>query len=184
MVYDGTMIDPAIGTLLSGAFALLFASAALHKVRDLPLFTEIVRAYRILPGAAALAWVVAALECAVAATLLVPAVRPAGALAGAGLLLLYALAMGVNLARGRRELDCGCGGPSERRPIAPWMVGRNAALAAALGSIALPWSARPLQPVDFLTVAAGTAVAALLYMSADRLLGRLAPRAALWGSTR
>jgi hypothetical protein len=88
--------------------------------------------------------------------------------------------MAVNLLRGRRELSCGCGGPNERRPIGAWMVWRNLLLAGALALVILPWTLRPLQPVDLLTVAAGIAVAALIYMSADGLLARIAPRTLGW----
>lgn len=174
------MIDPAIGALLAGAFALLFASAALQKLRDLRAFAEAFRAYQILPDAAApLAWLVPTLELTIALGLLVAASRPGASAAGAALLLAYACAIGVNLRRGRRDLACGCGGPEERRPIAAWMVGRNVLLAALLGVVALPWLARPMQPSDALTIGVGTAVTALLYASLDRLLGRIAPQAAL-----
>jgi len=47
------MIDPAIGAVLAGAFALLFVSAALHKLRSLQRFAEVFRAYRLLPEAVA-----------------------------------------------------------------------------------------------------------------------------------
>ena len=174
------MIDPAIGTLLAGAFALLFASAALHKVRDLALFAQILAAYRVLPGAARLAWLVPLTEVLVGAGLLLPGTRAAAAAIGAGMLVLYALAMAVNLLRGRRELSCGCGGPDDRRPIGAWMVWRNLLLAGALALVTLPWTIRPLQALDFLTVAAGVAVTALIYMSADGLLARIAPRTAGW----
>jgi hypothetical protein len=178
------MIDPAIGTLLAGAFALLFASAALHKARNLAVFTELFRAYRVLPARLTIPWLVPLLEFALAVGVVLPATRGAAALAGAGLLTAYALAIGLNLARGRRDLACGCGGVHERRPIAAWMVGRNVLLAALLGVLALPQGMRPLQRTDLLTVVAGLAVAALLYMSADALFGRVAPRAALWEEQR
>jgi uncharacterized membrane protein len=178
------MIDPAIGTLLAGTFALLFASAALHKVRDLAVFAEVLRAYRVLPEGLAVAWVLPLLEGAIAAALLVPAARAAAALGGTLLLVLYALAMALNLYRGRRELSCGCGSFEERRPIAPWMLGRNVLLAGALAAVWLPWSARALEPPDLLTVGAGVALVTLLYMSADRLLGRIAPKVARWEAPR
>jgi hypothetical protein len=174
------MIDPAIGTLLAGTFALLFASAALHKVRDLAVFAEVLRAYRVLPQGLAVSWALPLLEGLIAAGLLLPATRRAAALAGALLLVLYALAMALNLHRGRRDLSCGCGSFAERRPIAPWMVGRNVILCVALAGPAFPWSARTLEPVDLLTVGAGVALVTRLYMSADRLLGRIGPRVALW----
>lgn len=180
MVYDARMIDPAFGTLLCGAFALLFASAAFHKARDLALFAQMLRAYRILPERPPLAGAIPALELAVAAGLLLPPARVAAAAGGAALLLLYALAIALNLQRGRRDLACGCGGANERRPIAAWMVWRNLLLAALLAAVVLPWAGRALEAVDLLTVAAGVAVAALLYMSTERLLAR----AALWEPRR
>ncbi len=174
------MIDPAIGTLLAGAFALLFASAAVHKARAPVQFADVLRAYRVLPARLQVAWLVPLLEFAVAAALLVPPARTAAAFGGAALLLLYALAMAVNLKRGRRDLACGCGGAHERRPIGAWMVWRNLGFAGVLAALALPWQRRPLQAVDYLTVGAGVTVAALLYMSTDRLLARVLPRAAFW----
>lgn len=182
MVYHGGMIDPAIGTLLAGAFALLFASAALHKLRDPARFAQVLHAYRVLPAGARISGLVPLLELTTALALLLPATRAAAAALGAGLLVLYALAIAVNLRRGRHDLACGCGGPNEHRPIGLWMVWRNLLLAAVVGAAGLPWRVRPLQWLDLLTVGAGLAVATLLYMSADRLLGRVAPRAALWGS--
>jgi len=180
LVYDGAlMIDPAVGALLAGAFALLFASAALHKLLDPQHFGAAFRAYDVVPEP--LAWVsrlVPLLELAVAAALLAPGSRKGAAAAGAALLLAYAAAIAVNLGRGRRNLDCGCGGPSERRPIGAWMVWRNLLLAALLGALLLPWGVRPLASADALTIGAGTAVAALLYMSLDLLLGRAAQHAA------
>jgi Methylamine utilisation protein MauE len=174
VVYDvGLMIDPAVGALLAGAFALLFASAALNKLLAPGHFAAAFRAYEMVPPA--LAWVarlVPVLELAVAAALLATGSRNGAAAAGAVLLLTYAVAIAVNLGRGRRDLDCGCYGPSERRPIGAWMVWRNLLLAVLLGALLLPWSTRPLTGADALTIGAGTAVAALLYMSLDALLAR------------
>jgi hypothetical protein len=174
------MMDPAIGTLLAGAFALLFTSAAVHKARAPAQFAEVLRAYRVLPAGLHVAWLVPLLELVVGVALLLPPARTAAALNGAALLLVYALAMAVNLKRGRRDLACGCGGVHERRPISAWMVWRNLALAGVLGALALPWLMRPLQAVDYLTVAGGLTGVALLYMSTDRLLARVLPRTALW----
>ncbi len=170
------MLDPAIGALLLACLALLFASAALHKLRDLAHFTEVLRAYRVLPaGAVRLAPLVPLAELAVAGALVTPAVRSGAALAGAALLVLYAAAIAVNLRRGRRDLACGCGGPDDTRPIAPWMVARNLTLALLLAVTLLTWRERPLSPTDALTAGAGSVVATLLYVCLDRLLGRVAP---------
>jgi uncharacterized membrane protein len=174
------MLDPAIAYLLATAFALLLTAAALHKLRDLRRFAAAFSAYRILPQAGTpLARLIPVLELSFAAGLLMPRSRAAAATGGALLLCVYAAAIALNLARGRREVSCGCGGPNDRRPIAGWMIARNLLLAAALAALLLPVSPRPLAAADIITVGAGTAVAALLYMSLDQLLGRVAPRVAL-----
>jgi len=179
--YHPVMIDPAVGALLAGAFALLFASASLHKLLDLKHFAEVFRAYGVLPpGLARISPLVPILEFTVAATLLAGPSRTAAAAGGVALLFAYAVAIGINLARGRRDLNCGCGGPNDRRPIAAWMVWRNLMLAAFLGATLLPWGSRPMGAADALTIGAGTAVAALLYISLDSLLGRLMPQTAAW----
>ncbi|HET7756415.1 MAG TPA: MauE/DoxX family redox-associated membrane protein, partial [Steroidobacteraceae bacterium] len=78
------MLDPAAGSLLVGCFALLFASAALHKLRAPARFAEVLRAYRIVPeGALRLAWLVAVAELGAAAGLLFATLRPPATLAGA-----------------------------------------------------------------------------------------------------
>ena len=181
MRYHSAMIDPAVGALLAGAFALLFASASLHKLLGLEHFAEAFRAYEVLPAALAQLFpLVPILELTVAAALLASPSRTGAAAAGIALLLTYAVAIGINLARGRRNLSCGCGGPNDRRPIAAWMVWRNLILAAFLGVTLLPWAGRPMGAADALTIGAGTAVVALLYISLDSLLGRLMPRTAAW----
>ena len=169
------MLDPAVGVLLLACLALLFASASLHKLRDLPAFTEVLRAYRVLPaGAVRLAPLVPLAELLVAAGLSASATRLGAGLGGAALLLIYAAAIAVNLRRGRRDLACGCGGPDDARPIAPWMVARNLMLALLLAITLVPWKTRPLSPVDALTVGGGVVIATLLYVSLDQLLGRAA----------
>ena len=170
------MLDPALSLLIGGALALLFANAAWHKLRDLRAFRGLFEAYQLVaPRAGGVAVLVPLLELLIALGLLVPSTRGLAAGAGAALLFVYALALAVNLRRGRHELSCGCGGFAERQPIARWMVLRNLVLATALAASASV-AARPLQPVDGLTIGVGVLVAALLYASIDRLLGQLGPR--------
>jgi len=178
--HAGLMIDPAIGALLAGAFALLFVSAALHKLLDREGFVRAFRAYGVVPEALArVALLVPLLELTVSAALLTAGARTGAAATGVVLLVTYAAAIAINLGRGRRDLACGCGGANDARPIAAWMVWRNLALAALLAATLLPWGSRPLGPTDALTIGAGTSVAALLYVSLDTLLGRVRARAAV-----
>jgi len=169
------MLDPAVGGLLVGCFVALFVSAATHKLRDLHQFAQVFAGYGIasLLHRRRLSWLIPLLEILLAAGLLLPATREASAALGAALLLGYALAIRRNLRAGRKLVACGCGGPGQGRPIAGWMVTRNLLLAAALGAAALPWQARPLQWIDAATVAFGVTAIALLYASAERLLGDL-----------
>ncbi len=164
------MLDPVASLLVRGALALLFAAAAWHKLRSPRRFAAILAAYRLLPHwlVAAAAVLVPFLEVVVAAGLPFEPTRRAAALAGIVLLLGYAAAIGINLARGRRDLSCGCG-RDDRTPIAPWMLGRNALLAAILALGALPHAARPLQGTDAATLALGLAAFALIYLCAEQL---------------
>jgi hypothetical protein len=76
----------------------------------------------------------------------------------------------VNLARGRRDIECGCAGPAARQPLSEWLLARNALLVAAalvgLGGAA----SRPLVWVDALTISGGIAMLAATWLAVHRLL--------------
>jgi len=172
-------MDPAVDLALRAALALLFGVAALHKVRDAGRFRATLADYRLLPAAAVplAAPMLPAAEAAVAGMLAAPGLRRAGLAGAAALLVLYAVAVGVNLARGRRHLDCGCAGPAVRRPIGEGLVVRNAVVAAVALAARVPVAPRPLVWVDALTVAGGVATAAACWAALDRLRAH-APAAA------
>ena len=176
-------MDPVIDATLRTALALLFFVAAGHKLRDLGRFRATLAEYRLLPAGLvplAAALVVGA-EAAAAGALLVPGTRATGLVSAATLLLVYGAAVAINLARGRRDIDCGCAGPAVRRPISGWLVARNAALAAAALAAVAPVRPRPLVWVDALTVMGATATLAALYASVDRLLAHAPALARLRG---
>jgi Methylamine utilisation protein MauE len=179
------MLDPAIGYLIVAGIALLFASAAAHKLRDLARFTAVFAAYHVLPDAPArrVAWLIPCLELGISLALCWEPSRRAALVSAIAVLIAYATALGVNLLRGRRDLDCGCGAVRGRRVIADWMVWRNLLLASVLGIAALPWSLRPVGATDLLTVVGGLMVGATLYAAVDRLLGDVSPKAMTLRST-
>ena len=179
------MLDPAFGYLIIAGIALLFASAGAHKLRDLARFADAFAEYRVLPDALArrLAWLIPSVELGVAASLLWEPGRRTAVVAGVTVLIAYASGLGVNLLRGRRDLDCGCGTARDRRAIATWMVWRNLILAAVLGIAVLPWSPRAFNLIDWLTVMGGLTVGVTLYAAVDRLLGDVAPKAMILRST-
>jgi hypothetical protein len=172
-------MDPVIDTTLRAGLALLFVAAAGHKLRDFGRFRATLAAYRLLPeplvGLAAL--LVVGLELGVVAALVGPVPRSGGPLGAFALLSVYAAAVAINVARGRRDLDCGCAGPGVRRPVGWTLVARNVVLASTALVMLAPQQARTLLWVDVLTVAGATAVLAALYTSVDRLTA-LAPELA------
>ena len=164
-------LDPALQGVLRGGLVLLFAAAALHKLRAPREFVATLADYRLLPGALvpAAAAALAGAEVALAAALGVRRFEPAAPLAAAGLLALYSFAIAANLARGRREIDCGCLGPAGRQPLSGGLLARNALLVAACLALAAPAAPRTLLWMDAVTVAGGVAVLALLWSAAHRL---------------
>lgn len=154
--------------LLALGVALVLLAGAGGKLLDRADFALAVEAYEIVPDrlapAAAIAFALA--EALAGLLLLPPLTRAAGVMLA---LLVLALATGavvVNLRRGRRVIDCGCGGLSGRQPISWRLVARNAALALVL--LAVP--ALPGLPLDALGIALGGAALALAYATADQLL--------------
>lgn len=165
-------MDPAIDLIVRAALALLFVVAAAHKLRDVRAFHGTLADYRLLPDAlsGAAARAVPLGELFVAALLVGPPTAEAGKVGAAGLLMVYAAAVGVNLVRGRRHIDCGCAGPRARRPIGGGIVVRNALLAAAALAALAPVQPRPLVWIDALTVSGAVLALGALYLAADRLM--------------
>jgi hypothetical protein len=158
------VIDPALQLVVRLGGALLLGSAAWHKLRDREAFRAVLADYRLLPGPLVplAAPLVVAVEVALALALLA---TPRAALGVAGLLAGYALAVGANLARGRRHIDCGCGAAPQ--PLSGWLVARNLVLAAAFAICAAPSSGRALGALDALSVAGSVAALGFLWQAID-----------------
>ena len=168
-------MDPVFDLIIRAALGLLFVVAAWHKLRDPRRFAATLGEYHLVPArfapAAAACVVLAELGSVVA---LVGWPR-GGATAAAALLAVYGSAIAVNLARGRRHIDCGCGKPAARREIGAWMVARNAVVTiAALAAAVLQVAARELIWLDACTIVATTAMLAACWTATDHL-GTLAP---------
>jgi hypothetical protein len=83
---------------------------------------------------------------------------------------VFTAAIALNLARGRRDLDCGCFGPLLRQPLSGWLVVRNGLLALLVLATFTPVDARPLALLDYLTIGAAVAALVTLYGAANYLL--------------
>ena len=165
------MIDPVVDLTVRLALALLFGAAAWHKLSDSARFEAALRSYRALPAWAErpAAWLIPGAEALIAASLLSSTTRTAAALAGACLLCAYSAAIGVNIARGRRDIDCGCFVSSANVPLSWALLVRNAVLLGATALAALPASLRPLSWLDSFTIAAALLGLSLLWMATQRL---------------
>lgn len=171
-----TMVDPVIARTLAAAVSIVLFLAAGTKLRDRETFAAVVENYRVLPRAlvAPFATVLPWIEIAAAITLLWSPVREFGAVAASALLVAFAAAIAVNVARGRTSIECGCGGGAE--PRLSWaLVARNLVLGAAALATLAEGPDRPFVAIDALTVAGGTAALVALYHFTNLLLAN-APR--------
>jgi hypothetical protein len=163
-------IDPVIAWTLRLALALLFSAAAWHKLVDRGRFEGTLRAYALLPVRTTrlLSSAIPVVEVTIVIALLAPASH-LGGIAAASLLLVYTAAIGINLARGRRSIDCGCFTNSSTTPLSNALVARNAALIAAACALVLPVSARPLVWVDWVTSLTALFALSLLWAAGQQL---------------
>ena len=165
------MLDPAAVWTARLVLAAVFAMAALSKLRALEEFVGVVHNYRVLPEpwVRAVAYALPPLEAAIALALLIEPAHGFGAVAAGALLVVFSLAMAVNLARGRLEIDCGCFAATLRQRISWSLVGRNLVL-IGLAALAMPASAaRPLSWLDAVTIVGGATGAVVLYVAFTQL---------------
>ena len=164
------MIDPLIDTVFALGLAALFASTAAHKFREGLRFEAQLSEYRLLPEAltAPAARVLAVMEASLVPALLLPATRDVAAICAGGLLAGYALAIAVNLLRGRDHIDCGCGDAPTL--LSPWLLLRNAVLVAMAAVVALPETARATGALDWGLGALGLFALVMLWAVVELLL--------------
>jgi len=170
-VFDDAIISVAAPVFL----ALVLVSAAIPKFKDADEFVGIIANYRLLPESLVMpfARLLPVVEVICAAGLLIPASRTWVGWGAAALFMMFALALGINLGRGRTHIDCGC----VRRPTSRSRIGMFHVLRAlALAAISLYAALAPLTvaQVSIAAGALGLALAVMLllfHLSADLLLG-------------
>ena len=152
---------PLLGVAASVAVALLFAVAGIDKLRHRDLLPGVIANYRLLPDAlvAPAAALLPGVELLVAAGLLL-GFAPLAPLVAIALLLVFAAAMAINIGRGRRHIDCGCGHVGLRQSLGWGQVVRNLVLATAL----LPALAAGRADLGMADAALGAAAGVALYL--------------------
>jgi hypothetical protein len=169
-------LDITLADTLRTAMALLFGTGATHKLWSITEFQRTVGQYMRglgapLPGIERpLSLAVVLLELIVVATCLLPGKGLLAAVLASGTLLLYALAMAMNLLRGNRLLDCGCNWGKQPQPVVPALVIRNGVLALMAIAVALPVTHRELSMMDIASIIFATIAAVLLYAAANHVL--------------
>lgn len=175
------LIQPMVLWALRIFLALLFVTAALSKLRHVEEFYGVVRNFRLLPDGASrvVALVLPVVEAAVAAGLVVTPLAAPAAITAAGLLLVFAAALAINVLRGRTQIDCGCFRNGLKQPVSWLLVLRNLVLTGLALAVAagLP-AAAPASPVEGATGLLAGATAMLIYLSASLLGGLSAAQTA------
>jgi uncharacterized membrane protein len=166
-------IDPAIRDLLGASLALIFGASGVMKFRDLEMFEGAMANYQLLPRSLEkpFAYFIPLLEFACAAGLMFSKTRAASATGLLILLLLFTGAIGINLMRGRVNIDCGCFGPLLRQELSGWLLLRNVFLMILAAAMLLPENGRVIERLDFATIVLGAATMVILYASANFAIG-------------
>jgi hypothetical protein len=140
---------------------LVFLLAALHKAQHWRIFSAVLANYRLLPQAlvAPIAFLLPPTETVVGILLLSSQLRRFGAVSAIALLGLFALAMAINIRRGRTQIDCGCGHSLLKQTLSWLLVWRNAALAALLAPSLLFTT-----PIAITTALSGVAAGLALFL--------------------
>ncbi|MEM7020922.1 MAG: MauE/DoxX family redox-associated membrane protein [Pseudomonadota bacterium] len=158
------MADPAVQLTCALLLSYIFLSAAWHKWRDLETFRETLANYQLLPTALLpiAAVLVPLAELVAGFGLLIPFAYPFAAVIATALMLMYLSAIGINLLRGRRRIDCGCGGPNQKQYLSEWLLLRNVILLLCAALLIWPMVREPLW-LDWLTALLAAGIGGLGY---------------------
>jgi hypothetical protein len=134
-----------IATAVQVGIGLVLVTYGLGKLGRRHEFKGIVDAYRLVPAWAVppVASIVVLAEIVTGSALVVGWAVAAFVVIAAAMFAVFGLAIGINLVRGRRMIDCGCF-RSVRQPLEWRLVVRNGACALA----ALATSAGAMAPLD------------------------------------
>jgi uncharacterized membrane protein YphA (DoxX/SURF4 family) len=142
------MLTTVLATISTLLLSYLFLVGGWQKRADTAYFQQVITDYRLLPASWSplLARAIPIVEICAGLALLIPALQLIALATVATLLAVYTLAIALNIARGRRDLDCGCAGPGQEQTISGWLLGRNLILISlallsvpALQQLSMDW---------------------------------------------
>lgn len=166
------VLDPIPILLSNYCIGCLFLFGCFDKVRAFAMFRATLDDYQLVPPAllSMSAVIVTVLEFGIGVGAFRPTLAPLSMFCGAVLLLVYSAAIGVNLSRGRNNIDCGCTGPATRQFISKWLVLRNFGLIAIAITGMVTTNQRTLYVIDFVLVGIALIGAMVLYAAINQLL--------------
>ena len=178
------MIDPLLLKIISLGFALLFLIGAVHKFSNREHFRASFEAYEIIPASlsALVTKIIPPFELLLGVGWLAFGLFAIEfklvTLASVGLLVSYALAIGINLKRGRNYIDCGCtfsnsntsNADSGSQQISLGLFYRNVLLIIMAIVCIIPAGDRSLQLIDVFALFFSVAALILLYETFNQIL--------------
>lgn len=165
-------LDPTLPHLCAALLAMVFLAGAWQKLQDMAALVMAIEQYRLLPTPMAVVagWGLVAGEVFAGVLLLPLATRRIGVVLALVVLLVVTAAVAVNVLRGRRAIDCGCGGPDGGQHLSWGLVLRNGFLGLAALVVAGTPTARELVWLDGLTVLVGALALYGVYAAANQLM--------------
>ncbi|MEX2495220.1 MAG: MauE/DoxX family redox-associated membrane protein [Woeseia sp.] len=169
-------LDPLYWHVVRYLVATVFAVACAHKLSSISAFEAVVKDYELLPPTMAplAARLIILFEISVVTGLASGLWLPWAATLAMLLLALYGAGIGINLARGRRDIDCGCFGPAggakKGNTLSGWLLLRNLSLIALTTLLFVSVADRSLTWLDLLTIAAATGAGFAAWSAADQLM--------------
>jgi hypothetical protein len=165
--YDDVLLDPMVSAFAQAILMLVFLAGAWSKLRARETFEGVVYNYRILPefAVAPVSYLLPAVELAIGLGLAWAPTRPYAAGGAVLVLAVFNVAIGINLARGRREIDCGCFSSVLKQHLSSGLIVRNVVLMGLAAWLAWGMPQVTAGWLDWLVGLAAAVVVALVYMT-------------------
>jgi Methylamine utilisation protein MauE len=174
------MLDPLLFQLITVSLCLLLIAAGLHKLGERLRFQGILAAYQVLPTflISPLSLLIPIFEILLGLAWATGWETGLVSMATASLFAVYAIAMSINLMRGRSYIDCGCGLSSVKanskdngvQQLSVWLVSRNILLIGIALVPAAGIAARDFAVLDFISLVAATLALVFIYAAFHQLL--------------
>jgi len=164
--------DPVISVICALILSYVFVVASFHKWQSISEFKRTLSDYQVVPDrlVSIFIYAIPVIELITGIALLIPISSGLAAISASALLCIYIFAIGINLLKGRRTIDCGCGGTEQKQNISEWLLLRNGLLLFLAYCITASVQARELFWFDWAVVFLAAVVGCLFYNIINQLL--------------